>query len=485
MNCVAVLAADTLMKPGAIVEYDQQAGDKSSVSLPVADLFATNFSGQRTCLIPGVDVTSIQEGLAQPQPISIPQMTYQVNRNLSVGADVEIPKLYGFTFKAGPKWDDVDRIYLANDDAWLIQLDELSAKNAYRSCRIKKSCADDIATAHYRVIGTAIIAKGINYKVYNKRGDLISLEAAAKSKEFTASVGGSSGIESTADSTIKALGNRVVGVRLLPTTVFAGDQACSEPVIFDPPTASSSVSIVGGGGKYSIGELRNQTKPIDETAVLTATGTEASECDAGFERKTSSAHAEARVDNAGPGAEKFTYKIQAAGGHYATAASCVLGQVIGKTGHDTTATAEAELSAVIYVILRSDSPPPLRVTYNDFPAGSNVRLVDWHSQPLQVIKQGLIKGDRVTTLENMPESVSGSGSEAFSTHGPGYYRLEAKFHLSSSVTGNSNDEKISTARACLQLGGLCMRTDQNQKRNIVLFAAPPVRRGFPNQLSSD
>ena len=41
------------------------------------------------------------------------------------------------------------------------------------------------------------------------------------------------------------------------------------------------------------------------------------------------------------------------------------------------------------------------------------------------------------------------------------------------------------ARACLQLGGLCMRTDQNQTRNIVLFAAPPVRRGFPNQLSSD
>src|ERR1035437_2404183 len=40
-------------------------------------------------------------------------------------------------------------------------------------------------------------------------------------------------------------------------------------------------------------------------------------------------------------------------------------------------------------------------------------------------------------------------------------------------------------RACLQLGGLCMRTDQNQTRNIVLFAAPPVRWGFPNQLSSD
>jgi hypothetical protein len=44
---------------------------------------------------------------------------------------------------------------------------------------------------------------------------------------------------------------------------------------------------------------------------------------------------------------------------------------------------------------------------------------------------------------------------------------------------------FNSSRACLQLGGLCMRTDQNQTRNIVLFAAPPVRWGFPNQLSSD
>ena len=40
-------------------------------------------------------------------------------------------------------------------------------------------------------------------------------------------------------------------------------------------------------------------------------------------------------------------------------------------------------------------------------------------------------------------------------------------------------------RACLQLGGLCTRTDQNQTRNTVLFCSAPVRWGFPNQLSSD
>src|ERR1019366_8587724 len=43
----------------------------------------------------------------------------------------------------------------------------------------------------------------------------------------------------------------------------------------------------------------------------------------------------------------------------------------------------------------------------------------------------------------------------------------------------------SSSRACLQLGGLCMRTDQNQTRNTVLLCGAAGMLGFPNQLSSD
>ena len=135
MDCVTVLAADTFMKPGAIVEYEDQKGTPRA-SLPVADLFGTAPPGGLSCLVPGADVASFQSGLSQRQPISIPQMTYEVNQSLPIGADIEIPALYGFTLKAGPKWSNVSKIDLANDDAWAIQVDELSAINAYRSCRI-------------------------------------------------------------------------------------------------------------------------------------------------------------------------------------------------------------------------------------------------------------------------------------------------------------------------------------------------------------
>ena len=123
--------------------------------------------------------------------------------------------------------------------------------------------------------------------------------------EFTASVGGSTDLTTAQDSTIKSTGDRVVGVRLLPQTIFASEQVCGETIIFDPPEASSIVSIVGGGGNYSIGPLQNQTRPIGETASLTGTGTETSECDPGFERVVSSATAVARVEEDGPGSAQI------------------------------------------------------------------------------------------------------------------------------------------------------------------------------------
>ena len=74
-------------------------------------------------------------------------------------------------------------------------------------------------------------------------------------------------------------------------------------------------------------------------------------------RETPVASANARVEGDGPAALKFYYRIRAGGGHYATAASCIAHQVIGKTGHDTTAIAGTEMRGTIFVLMRSDDHP--------------------------------------------------------------------------------------------------------------------------------
>lgn len=444
MECVAVLASDTFMKPGAIVDYHPPAPDR--VSLPVADLMGD------ACRMPGVDLASLKSEIKRKEDVSIPQFTYQVNHGLKIGADVEIPKLSGFTFKAGPSWSDVSKIELATGDAWAITLDEFQALAAYGSCKIKKQCTDYVRSQGYRVVGTALVADKVSYRVYNKSDQLISLEAAAKSGAFTANVGGSTDAGSTADATVKAFTPRVVGVRLLPATIFEGQQTCESDVVFEPSTGQVQVSISGGGGKGSIGPVQTQQKPIGQLASLTASGTEESECDPNFERERSGGAANARVDDEGEGRLRFSYDLRAEGGHYVTKAACVGDTVIGKTGHDTTATATAELIATVFVLLRSEDRPPLNVSYSDMPEGAKIEMYDWQSKRLQTPRTEFVRGDRVTRYEDTPPTVSGTGSMTVATRGPGLYRVEVTLRLNSSVTGNANENKPSMATLHVTVG---------------------------------
>jgi hypothetical protein len=437
MGCVAVIAGDTYMKPGAIVEV--LSGGPGLVSLPVADLMTDQ------CRVPGADLATLKSGMLKQNPITVPQLSYEVNHALQIGADIEVPQLDNFTFKAGPKWSNVSKIDLAIDESWVTQMDELAAVDAYGSCQIKKRCTDYIKSRGYRVVGSAVTARGLSYRLYNKKGELISLEAGAKSGEFFANVGGSTDLGATTDSTIKAKDARVYGVRLMPAAVFESQQSCEQTVVFEPPSAQAIVTISGGGGKGSIGDVQTVEKPIGQTASLSATGTEDSECSPDFERKRSGAQASATVMEQGPGALRFDYNVRAEGGHYATAATCPADLPVGKTGHDTTATASAELRATIFVLLRADDPPPLTVSYSDMPADTRIEMFDYQSRKLQVAIRRTVNGDQVTTYEDPPAVVSGGGRTTVATRGPGLYRIEASFRLNASVTGNADDTKQKSA----------------------------------------
>src|SRR6202030_3760374 len=63
--------------------------------------------------------------------------------------------------------------------------------------------------------------------------------------------------------------------------------------------------------------------------------------------------------------------------------------------------------------------------------------------------------------------------------------LQGPLPLPGSPAGSFFRPGAVPTRACLRLGGLLARTEQNQRRNTVLYRTPPVCWGFPNQLSSD
>lgn len=429
MKCVTTLASDEFVHPGSIVNYQPSANPATDrLDLPVASITDSS------CLVRGAE--ALADVVKARAGVSIPQFSYETNGSLKEGADVEVPQLYGAAIKAGPEWSDVQKVELASDEAWVSQIDENLAVQAVKSCSFVKECVDRIRSRQYQVIATTLVAKGLSYRFYDTNNSMLSLDAAAKAEAFSASLGARSDIKSTTDATLKATDPRVVGVRLLPADIFANEQVCEQAILFNAD-GNATVGIGGGGGSGHIGDLRTVSKALNETAELAATGTETSECDDGFERKTSGAKATARVESTSEGNLRLSFDIEAHGGHYVTAAGCALGKVVGKTGHDTSATASADLTGTIFIIARSQKSPLLRVTWRDMPAtGAVIKALDWQNEPLKDAKGSAVVG---------PISASGNGSQDYETRGPGLYRVDIRIELNASVGGNVDRASRQTA----------------------------------------
>lgn len=436
MNCLTTLAAESFVHPGSIINYQPSETPSNDIlSLPVSDIVG------ESCLVPGAP-TVLRDGARQKADVSIPNLIYEVNTGLNAGATVELPQLSGASIKAGPEWSKVEKVDLSVDQAWVSHMDENLAVAAVNSCSFRKQCVDRIIAKQYRVVASSLVARGLSYKFSDKSGKLISLEAAAKDKIFEASVNAASNIKQATDATLEATDPRVVGVTLLPVDVFENQPICRESILFTAD-GNATVTIGGGGGRGQIPAHPPLRKSLNEVAELTATGTEESECQPGFERNISSAKAVASVMADTAGKMRLKYELAAAGGHYATVAVCAAGQVIGKTGHDNNATASADLSGTIIVTVRSESSPVLRIDWSKMPtSGAEIRVVDWKNEPLTDPK-----GDRVVE----PFAAVGDGSIDVRTRGAGVYRVEARIQLGASVGGNVNQQVKDEAEVAVSI----------------------------------
>src|SRR5439155_8478517 len=124
------------------------------------------------------------------------------------------------------------------------------------------------------------------------------------------------------------------------------------PALYSPD-GSASVTIAGGGGAGAVGG-QQKSASLNQPASVGAQGGESSECDGGHDRTKSSASATAVVRSPDPQTLELEREVAVHGGHFATAASCAFGGA-GWTGHDTVASATANLWGQIRVTARSDA----------------------------------------------------------------------------------------------------------------------------------
>jgi hypothetical protein len=110
------------------------------------------------------------------------------------------------------------------------------------------------------------------------------------------------------------------------------------------------------------------------------------------------------------------------GGHYATAASCAFGGT-GWTGHDTVASATANLWGQIRVTARSDADQDLKVDYENVPGNATFRVSDPAGAAINPVGAA-----------GMP-AILGTGSLTFRVSQAGVYLVRLEMLASPSTQG--------------------------------------------------
>ena len=142
----------------------------------------------------------------------------------------------------------------------------------------------------------------------------------------------------------------------------------------------------GGGdfGRTLSGLAKLETSPgaqqspkMGNNVAIAGRGSERSECKEDLGRTISTGQASGLVFRAGEETIVIGVDLYAHGGHYRTAATCVLGEPVGLTGHDTMVRATAAANASIRIPVLDEATRAIRVTYTDLPqADASIEVVD-------------------------------------------------------------------------------------------------------------
>lgn len=419
MKCVQVLGADTLLGPGAIVDFPAPKQSHDLVPLPNAQLFSSS------CIVPGEQINALTSSLHNQQnTLSLQSMTFHSSRNLHVGAELPIPRFPNLEIKAGPQASDITDITLAPTQVQAELLDENQFLDALENFGIRQVCIDRLRKAQYQVVSKAIIAGKLDYTVTNKNSQSYSLDVALKKGLLNVTAGGTTAADS--ESVIKNATNSpvVIAVEFLKPEVLGQRPALQKDVVYSP-SGQTAVTVSGAGGQNF---LPSQTKAagIGQQATVQSNGTEASECQSGFERTQSFGTLAAQLQSSNEGQTlQISLDGSIRGGHYATVASCPFGNPIGKTGHDTGVIAHYSSSGSIRTTIRSDAPRRLAISFTDLPPQTSIT----------------VRGPNGELIPTNPpheggnQTFEGSGDVNYGISGAGVYLLEFASTIDRSING--------------------------------------------------
>lgn len=172
MQCVQ-LASPSLYDRGAFIPFSEANDNLIPLAFPEDQILA------ESCLLNSVEDAELVIFRADPnKSVVFGKHTFNINKNIALGADLNIPEAAGFTIKAGPRITQARTITLEADNAIFFNIDSSLFKSILNSCNIKRSCVSNAKDINKRVIKQLLVAKKLRYVVATNSGESFPLSVA-------------------------------------------------------------------------------------------------------------------------------------------------------------------------------------------------------------------------------------------------------------------------------------------------------------------
>jgi hypothetical protein len=163
-------------------------------------------------------------------------------------------------------------------------------------------------------------------------------------------------------------------VPFLPST-GADDGAARQADVTIEGSIQVEISGNGGGdfGRAHRGEARLENAPAGQSPKLSSDvsiagrGGERSECREDSGRTISVSNASGSLVRAANDALAISFELYAHGGHYRTAGTCLIGEPVGLTGHDTMARSSVSIQAILRVPILNRDVRAIKIAFVDLP----------------------------------------------------------------------------------------------------------------------
>ena len=146
MRC-APLASPGVYERGALVLAPPGGEQRQATALPDDYLFSPE------CVFDASAVGSASFKEDPGRVVDFGKHSYKLDRNASAGVTLNLPKVAGLTFKAGPKVAEIREIVLEADSARYFNIDSQAFQTSLKSCAIRPACIEraKAASRHCRL----------------------------------------------------------------------------------------------------------------------------------------------------------------------------------------------------------------------------------------------------------------------------------------------------------------------------------------------